>query len=142
MLARCPGNASGEQQAHMTYEGTRLRLGPKYTTSIHDFWNLSRGKWRTSIVAGEVIPVGKETDRHWEQGDDPSLLDFKLKEYRKTRLVVAETSDQRRWKKMGVRNLIRKSKLSQKAVYAILAGESVRAHTLAMLKGVVDNSKA
>jgi hypothetical protein len=39
---------------------------------------------RTWITAREIIPVGKETDRHWEQGQDPSLLDFRLKEYRKT----------------------------------------------------------
>jgi hypothetical protein len=86
---------------------------------------------RTSIVAGEIVPVGKETDRHWEQGEDPSLLDFKLKEYRKAaKMVVAEAVDRRRWRKLGVRNLIRKSRLSQKAVYAILDGEPVRRSTL------------
>jgi hypothetical protein len=86
---------------------------------------------RTSIVAGEIIPVGKETDRHWEQGEDPSLLDFKLKEYRKAaKMLVAEASDRRRWKKIGVRKLIRKSRLSQKAVYAIINGEPVRRATL------------
>ena len=87
---------------------------------------------RTSIIAGEIVPVGKETDRHWEQGEDPSLLDFKLKEYRKaSKMVVAEASDRRRWKKAGVRNLMRKSRLSQKAVYAILNGQPARLSTLA-----------
>ena len=37
---------------------------------------------RASIVASDIIPVGKETDRHWEQGEDMSLLDFKVLEYR------------------------------------------------------------
>jgi hypothetical protein len=68
---------------------------------------------RTSIVAGEIVPVGKETDRHWEQGEDPSLLDFKLKEYRKAaKMVVAAASDRKRWKKFGVRQMIRKSGMS------------------------------
>ena len=94
---------------------------------------------RTSIVAGEIIPVGKETDRHWEQGEDPSLLDFKIKEYRKaTKMVVAEAANRRRWKKAGVRNLIRKSRLSQKAVYAIISGQPVRRSTFATFRRAID----
>ena len=98
---------------------------------------------RTSIVAREIIPVGKETDRHWEQGEDPSLLDFKLKEYRKAaKMVVAEVSDRRRWKKAGVRNMMRKSRLSQKAVYPILSGKPVRQSTLdAFIRAVGDRAR-
>jgi hypothetical protein len=87
---------------------------------------------RASIVAGEIVPVGKETDRRWEQGEDPSMVDFKVPEFRKSaKMAVAEASDRLRWKKVGVRNLIRKSRLSQKAVYAILDGQPVRLRTLA-----------
>ena len=94
---------------------------------------------RTSIIAGEIVPVGKETDRHWEQGEDPSLLDFKLKEYRKaSKMVIAESSDRRRWKKAGVRNLMRKSRLSQKAVYAIINGEPVRRATLETFRRAIN----
>jgi hypothetical protein len=83
--------------------------------------------------------VGKETDRHWEQGEDPRLLDFKLKEYRKAaKMVVAEASDRRRWEKAGVRLLMRKSRLSQKAVYAIINGEPVRLRTLATFRRGID----
>jgi len=94
---------------------------------------------RTSIVAGDIVPVGKETDRHWEQGEDTSLLDFKLKEYRKaSKMVVAEVSDRRRWKKTGVRKLIHKSRLSQKAVYAIINGQPVRLQTLATFRRAIE----
>jgi hypothetical protein len=90
---------------------------------------------RTSILAGETIPIGKETDRHWEQGEDSSLLDFKLHELRKRRkLLAADPSDIRIWKEIGVRTLMRKSGLSQKAVYAILAKEPVRRQTLAAFR--------
>lgn len=95
---------------------------------------------RTSIIAGEIVPVGKETDRHWEQGEDPSLLDFKLKEYRNaSKMVIAEASDRRRWKKAGVRLLMRKSRLSQKAVYAIVKGQPVRRATLKTFRNAIDN---
>jgi hypothetical protein len=40
---------------------------------------------RARITARQVIPIGKETDRSWEQGEDPSLVDFKVKESRKTK---------------------------------------------------------
>jgi hypothetical protein len=94
---------------------------------------------RTSIVAGEIVLVGKETDRHWEQGEDPSLLDFKLKEYRKApKMVVADASDHRRWKSVGVRKIIRKSGLSQAAVYAVLNGQPVRRNTLATFRRAVE----
>jgi len=85
--------------------------------------------------------VGKETDRHWEQGEDPSMLDFKLKEFRRTRLVVAEPSDRKKWKKIGVRCLMRKSALSQKAVYAMIEGDPVRRGTLAAFRRAVGGLK-
>jgi hypothetical protein len=72
---------------------------------------------RASIHAGQVILIGKESDRSWEQGGDPSMLDFKLK---------------------GVRELMRKSRLSQKAVYSILNGQPVRRSTLGTFKRAVD----
>jgi hypothetical protein len=94
---------------------------------------------RSSIDAGEIVHVGKETDRHWEQGEDPSMTDFKLKEYRRAaKLAVAEPSDRKRWKKAGVRQMIRKSKLSQKTVYAIVNGEPVRPRTLAIFRRAAD----
>ena len=85
------------------------------------------------------MPIGKETDRRWEQGEDPSLVDFKLAEFRKcTKMVEAVASDRNRWKKAGVRRLMRRSKLCQKAVYAIIEGQPVRRHTLATFRRAVD----
>jgi hypothetical protein len=86
---------------------------------------------RASIVAEAIVPIGKETDRHWEQGEDPSLVDFKLTEFRKTsKMVIAASSDRKRWKKAGVRRAMRTSGLSQKVVYAIIQGLPVRRQTL------------
>jgi hypothetical protein len=95
---------------------------------------------RASIVVREIIPVGKETDRRWEQGEDPSLVDSKVHEFRKAaKLVTAEPSDREKWKKTGVRKLIRKSGLSQKAVYAIISGQSVRRRTLEIFRSALED---
>ncbi|HSS98205.1 MAG TPA: hypothetical protein VLK33_14290, partial [Terriglobales bacterium] len=94
---------------------------------------------RASIQAGEVVPIGKETDRSWEQGEDPSMLTFKVKEYGKRRnLAVADPVDQKRWAQIGVRQLMRRAKLSQKTVYAIIEGKPVRRRTLMVFKQAIN----
>jgi hypothetical protein len=94
---------------------------------------------RTNILARQPIPVGKETDRRWEQGEDMSMLDFAVEHYqRKGKMVVADLSDCKRWKQAGVRNGMRRSGLSQKAVSAILNGEPVRIVTLATFKRAME----
>jgi hypothetical protein len=30
---------------------------------------------KARITADKLVPVGKETDRRWEQGEDPSMID-------------------------------------------------------------------
>ena len=55
---------------------------------------------RAFIVAGEIVPIGKEADRHWEEGEDPSLIDFKVHEFRNAkRLVSAHPNGIARWKR-------------------------------------------
>jgi hypothetical protein len=94
---------------------------------------------RASIHAGDVIPIGKESDRSWDHGGDPSMLHFKLKEYgKRSNLFIAGAADRKRWARVGVRELMRKSKLSQKAVYSILNGQPVRRSTLGTFRRAVD----
>ena len=63
-------------------------LTPDGTACVANTQGLLR---RASIIAGDIVPIGKETDRRWEHGEVPSLLDFKLKEYRKAaKMAVAE----------------------------------------------------
>jgi hypothetical protein len=86
---------------------------------------------RASIIAGDIVPIGKETDRHWEQGGDPSMLDFSIKEYRKKKKkAVADPSDRKRWRNQGVRFCKRKSGLSPNTVSNILNGVPVKVSTL------------
>jgi hypothetical protein len=95
---------------------------------------------RSAIVAKNVIPVGKETDRHWEQGEDPSMLDPKIQMYGSSgNLVVADSFERKRWAKIGVRRLIRETRLTQKAIYSILSGKGVRPQTMATFRAVADS---
>jgi hypothetical protein len=93
---------------------------------------------RARITAGKLVPVGKETDRRWEQGEDPSMIDSDIYVFEKRiKLVIADPSERKRWSDIGVRRLMRGSGLSQKAVYKILAGEPVRRHTLSSFRQAV-----
>jgi hypothetical protein len=90
---------------------------------------------RAKIVARGLVPVGKETDRHWEQGEDPSMLDPKLRVYNRTgKMVVADEQERTEWRQIGVRSLMRGTKLTQKAIYSILSGKGVRKQTMKMFR--------
>ena len=94
---------------------------------------------RARIVAGKLVPVGKETDRRWEQGEDPSMLDSRIHVYETPRKIcVPDPSERKTWSAIGVRRLMRESSLSQKTVYKILAGDPVRRHTLSSFRQAID----
>jgi len=98
---------------------------------------------RSSILARDIVPIGKETDRHWEQGEDPSLIDFEVPELRrKKRMVVADISERKRWREAGVRNCQRKSGLSINTVRDILSGNEVKLTTLEIFVRAMDGPEA
>jgi len=90
---------------------------------------------RARIIAGKLVPVGKETDRRWEQGEDPSMIDSDIFIFEKrTKLVVADLSERKSWVAIGVRRLIRESKLSQTPVSNAIKGKPVRPQTLLIIR--------
>jgi hypothetical protein len=94
---------------------------------------------RARIIAGDLVPVGKETDRRWEQGEDPSMLDFGIQVYEKQRqMVVADAFERERWSDIGVRRLMREAKLSQKSVSNAIKGKPVRRQTLSTIRQAAD----
>jgi hypothetical protein len=93
---------------------------------------------RARITAGRLVPVGKETDRRWEQGEDPSMIDSDIFLYEKrSKMVIADPLERKRWSAFGVRRLIRESGLSQKTVYKILGGKPVRCVILSSFRQAV-----
>ena len=90
---------------------------------------------RAVVVARKLIPVGKETDRHWEQGEDPSMLDPKIQMYGSSgKLVVADSLERKEWTKIGFRRLMRATNLTQKTIRSILTGKGVRQQTMAVFR--------
>jgi len=111
-------------------------LAPDGTPSVSKTHGLLR---RTRITAGNLIPVGKETGRHWEQGEDPSMIDSDLLIYEKAgNMCVADFFDRKRWSKLGFRWLMRASGLSQATVYKILNVDPIRRYILANFKQTVE----
>ena len=81
------------------------------------------------------MPIGIETDRCWEQGEDPSMIDSDIRVFEKrTKLVIADPLDRKRWSAIGLRRLIRETKLSQAPVSNALKGKGVRLRTLSMIR--------
>jgi hypothetical protein len=94
---------------------------------------------RTKIIAGQLVPVGKETDRRWEQGEDPSMLDFNTHLYETPKnALVGDASERKRWSAIGVRRLMREANLTQKTEYKILAGKLVGPQTLSTFRLAVE----
>jgi hypothetical protein len=90
---------------------------------------------RARITAGKLVPVGKETDRRWEQGEDPSMVDSDIYIYEKrTKLVIADASERKKWSDVGPRRLMRESNLSQEPVSNAIKGKGVRPRTLAIIR--------
>jgi hypothetical protein len=82
-----------------------------------------------------IVGSNRRQLRHWEHGGDPSMLDPTFQRYDKTlKLVVASKDERNDWRKLGVRKLMRVTKLSQKAISSILDGKGVRKQTMAIFR--------
>jgi len=97
---------------------------------------------RASIVAGQLIPVGKETDRRWEQGEDMSMVDFKVLEYgQSSSMVVADPTLRDEIAKHGMRELMRTTGMSQHTIETIRDGKPVRRTTLQRMQAALGMGK-
>jgi hypothetical protein len=93
--------------------------------------NLTRGLLtRSHIVANIHRPIGKETSRRWEQGDDPSMVDFRCREYSDGKMV-ADNETRRRIIEIGIRKIARETGIDKETVLFISQGKPVKAITLA-----------
>jgi hypothetical protein len=80
--------------------------------------------------------IGKETDRRWEQGEDISILDPKLVEYRpnETARLVADPDLQRDMHRVSIRALAKKAGVSERTVKDARRGDRLRKSTVDKLK--------
>lgn len=86
---------------------------------------------RANVVANwPPIYIGKESDRHWEEGDDLSLLDFKTIQYKRKGNAVATDGELARIAKVPKREFMRRG-INQHTLEKICRREPVRADKLA-----------
>jgi hypothetical protein len=85
---------------------------------------------RSSIIAGRLRFVGKETDRRWTEGEDPSLITFAPVEYVPSGKVAADADLRTKIANRGLRELMRQTGFSQHTIEAIRDGKAVRRATL------------
>jgi len=69
---------------------------------------------RAHVIAGEIRCVGKETDRKWEEGDDPSVLEFRATEYGRRGKVIASEDVKAGIQKIGINKCARESGFDRK----------------------------
>ena len=113
-------------------------LAPDGTPCIADTRGLLQ---RASIVAGAHVPIGKETDRRSEHGEDLTLLQVKVMTYRPVGgMAVADRALRETVASSGVRALMRKTGLSQHTLEAVRRGQRVRNTTIQRVLGALRES--
>jgi hypothetical protein len=86
---------------------------------------------RAHIVANwPPIYIGKESDKHWEEGEDLSLLEFKTVEYKRKGNAIATDEQLERIRKIPKREFMRRG-VNQHTLEKICARRPVRATKLA-----------
>lgn len=85
---------------------------------------------RAQITANwPPIYIGKESDRHWEEGDDLSLLEFKAIQYKRKGKAVATEEQLARIMQIPKREFMRRG-INQHTLEKICRREPVRAAKL------------
>jgi hypothetical protein len=96
---------------------------------------------RTPIVAGDIQPIGKETDRRWEQGEDISLVQTRLLKYRRreTKQMVYDRALQRQLHQSSIRVMARESGVSPTTIKVARRGDRIRKSTANKLWLAIEN---
>jgi len=96
---------------------------------------------RTFIANWPPVYIGKESDKHWEEGEDPSLLEFKAIQYTRKGKAVATSEQLARIKKVPKREFMRRG-INQHTLEKICAAKPVRAVQLAKCLKVLEGWKS
>ena len=74
---------------------------------------------------------------------DASMIDSDIFIFEKrTKLVIADSSERKKWRAIGLRRLMRESKLSQEPVSKAIKGKPVRRQTLSTIRQAANRIKA
>jgi len=103
----------------------------------------TRGLLKRAHIIASWAPVyiGKESDKHWEEGDDLSLLEFQAVQYRRKGWAIASDEQLSRITKVPKREFMRRG-INQHTLEKICKCESVRASKLAECLKVLEEYEA
>ena len=103
----------------------------------------TRGLLQRAHVIADWPPIyiGKESDKHWEEGGDLSLLEFKAIEYQPKGNVIATDEQLARIAKVPKREFMRRG-INQHTLEKICRKEPVRASRLAKILKVLQQWKS
>jgi hypothetical protein len=99
----------------------------------------TRGLLQRSHINANWPPIyiGKESDRHWEEGDDLSLMDFKAIQYAQKGNAIADDDQLARITRVSKRELMRRG-VNQHTLEKICQRQPVRAVKLATCLQVIE----
>jgi hypothetical protein len=97
---------------------------------------------RTPVIADGLRYIGKETNRRWEQGEDISMLEQDLLEYRpgETAGLITDLDLQRHTRWISIRALARMAGVSEKTVKAARSGLRLRRSTMEKLRKAISTA--
>jgi hypothetical protein len=96
---------------------------------------------RAHIVANwPPIYIGKESDKHWEEGEDMSLLEFKTIEYKRKGYAIATEEQLEQISRVPKREFMRRG-INQHTLQKICMGKPVRAAKLARCLKVLEGTR-
>jgi hypothetical protein len=97
---------------------------------------------RAHVVANwPPICIGKESDKHWEEGEDLSLLEFKTIEYKRKGYAIATDEQLARIMNVPKREFMRRG-INQHTLEEICQQQPVRTSGLAKCLRVLDEYQA
>jgi len=97
---------------------------------------------RAHIIANwPPIYIGKESDKHWEEGEDLSLLEFKTIEYKRKGYVIATDEQLERIARVSKRELRRRG-INQHTLEKICKQQPVRASRFAQCLRALEKYEA
>jgi len=97
---------------------------------------------RAHIVANwPPIYIGKESDKHWEEGEDLSLLEFKAVEYKRRGYAIATDEQVKRIAKVPKREFMRRG-INQHTLEKVCRRKPVRTFNLATCMKVLEECEA
>lgn len=95
---------------------------------------------RAHVVATGIIHIGKESDRHWEEAEDLSLLEFGAIQYRPKGAVIANKEQISRISDVPTRELMRRG-INQHTLEKIVSREPVRVTSLMKCLKAIEKSE-